>query len=172
MELSYRFGNSACKSVVRGYRGPHPPLPRSPFPYEGKALTRRKVSKSSNIGRGTSHIRRAKRSRTGDVRSPLRSGIYLPLIGKGEPLAVDEVTMDKCAHCCKLRPRSVTQASAAKGCSRSRAPAGRSPSPAGVGWRGSPLRTDSRRGQRLPTDIRLPPAPRVSAGLRFAVRSY
>ena len=27
----------------------------------------------------------------------------------------------------------------------------------------------SRRGHRIPTDIRLPPAPRVSAGLRFAV---
>ena len=39
----------------------------------------------------------------------------------------------------------------------------------GVGWRGLPLRTDSRRGQRLPTDKRHSPAPRVSAGLRFAV---
>ena len=43
-------------------------------------------------------------------------------------------------------------------------PAGRSPSPGGVGWRGLPLRTDSRRGQRLPTDIRPTPAPREAPG--------
>ena len=40
----------------------------------------------------------------------------------------------------------------------------------GVGWRGSPLRTDSRRGQRLSTDTVPSPAPARSAGLRFAVR--
>ena len=42
-----------------------------------------------------------------------------------------------------------------------------------VGWVGAePLHTIKRRGHRLPTDIRLPPAPRVSAGLRFAVKSW
>ena len=61
---------------------PHPPLTRSPFPYEGKALTRRKVSKSSNIGRGTSHIRRAKRSREGVL--PFTSaGGAKPIAGRG-----------------------------------------------------------------------------------------
>ena len=50
-------------------------------------------------------------------------------------------------------------------------PGGAEPFAGRVGWKGLPLRTNYRRGQRLPTDIRLPPAPRVSAGLRFAVRS-
>ena len=33
----------------------HPPLTRSPFPYEGKALTRRKGSGCSNVGRNYLH---------------------------------------------------------------------------------------------------------------------
>ena len=37
---------------------------RSPFPYEGKALMRRKVGWTSRIGRDTSQLRRAKRCRT------------------------------------------------------------------------------------------------------------
>ena len=76
---------------------------RSPFPYEGKALTPVKLGVTCDVGRGTSHARRAKR-----CRGP----------GGAKPIAG-----------------------------------------VGVGWRGSPLRTDSRRGQRLPTDIRLSPAP-------------
>ena len=53
-----------------------------PLPLEGKALTRRKVSKSSNIGRGTSHIRRAKRSREGVL--PFTSaGGAKPIAGGG-----------------------------------------------------------------------------------------
>ena len=46
---------------------------------------------------------------------------------------------------------------------------GAKPIAGGVGWRGVPLRTDSRRGQRLLTDTVHSPAPRVSAGLNFAV---
>ena len=48
-------------------------------------------------------------------------------------------------------------------------PGGANPIAGRVGWRGLPLRTDSRRGQRLPTDSEPSPAPRVSAGLKFAV---
>ena len=58
---------------------------RSPFPYEGKALTRSKVGETPNVGRDTPY--------------------------RGE--------------------RSVAAV-----------PAGRSPSPGGVGWRGLPLRTN------------------------------
>ena len=90
------------------YRGPHPPLTRSPFSYKEKALTQHCV------------------------------GIVVSNISASEALP----------YCRTMG-----------GCSPSRAPAGRSPSPAGVGWRGLPLRTDSRRGQRLPTDNRNLPAP-------------
>ena len=80
---------------------------------------------------------------------------------------MDEVSKEQNSRYCMPRSRSIK-------------PAGRSPSPPrkwvptasrqrGVGWRGLPLRTDSRRGQRLPTDTVPSPAPRVSAGLNFVV---
>ena len=67
-------------------------------------------------------------------------------------------------------------------CSPSLNPAGRSPSPPGIGmpaalWgdvggvplTAEPLRLNYRRGHRLTTDSELPPAPARSAGLNFAV---
>ena len=101
---------------------------------------------------------------------PTRSGLKpSPCRRRGTALAVDEVSMGKRPRYCKSSPRNIK-------------PAGRNPSPPrkwvptasrqrGVGWRGLPLRTDSRRGQRLPTAKRHSPAPRVSASIRFAVRS-
>ena len=48
---------------------------RSPFPYEGKALTRSKFGVTFPAGSGTSNVRRAKRCRTGDAHFPSRSGL-------------------------------------------------------------------------------------------------
>ena len=84
---------------------------RSPFPYVGKDLTRRKVGWTYTVGRDTTNARRAKRCRAGRAK---------PIAGRG-------------------------------------------------GLEGVPLRTDSRRGQRLSTDTMPSPAPARSAGLRFAV---
>ena len=44
-------------------------------------------------------------------------------------------------------------------------PGGAKPFAGRVGWRGLPLRTDSRRGHRLPTDSGYSPAPRAAPGL-------
>ena len=55
------------------------------------------------------------------------------------------------------------------GCSLSRAPAGRSPSPAGVGWRGLPLRIFKGADSGFRRTIGIYPRLRVSAGLNFAV---
>ena len=48
---------------------------RSPFPYEGKALTRSKLGVTANVGRGTLCFRRVKRGRGAGSRAnaPLRS---------------------------------------------------------------------------------------------------
>ena len=99
--------------------------------------------------------------------SPCRTCEAVPC-AEGGPLAVDEVSMDTSTHCCKLRFRSSN-------------PAGRSPTPprrrmtaALRRWGGLEGFTpphQSRRGQRLPTDSVPSPAPRVSASIRFAVRS-
>ena len=78
----------------------------------------------------------------------------------------------------KAAREALTRCSTAGGCSPALKPAGRSPSPPGMrvpdtlwgGLEGFTPPHNYRRGQRLPTDKRLPPAPRVSAGLRFAVR--
>ena len=71
-----------------------------------------------------------------------RGAVPLPLVGEG--LRAVKVGRD-----CECRARHFHIAASialslchfAKGCSYFRAPAGRSPSPAGVGWRGLPLRT-------------------------------
>ena len=48
---------------------------RSPFPYEGKALTPLKLGLVASVGRGTSRVLRAKRCRGAELRAnaPLRS---------------------------------------------------------------------------------------------------
>ena len=88
------------------------------------------------------------------------------------PYEGKDLTPLKLRRDCNFRARHFQHAASktlphcrtAKGCSHSRAPAGRSPSPAGVGWRGSPLRTDSRRGHESPTDSVPTPAPRAAQG--------
>ena len=57
-----------------------------------------------------------------------KRNLHSPMRGRGTALAVDEVSKDKNARHCMSSPRSSN-------------PAGRSPSPGGVGWRGLPLRT-------------------------------
>ena len=89
----------------RGCRSPHPPRSvrlnfavialskaidvgrdhlihrkRSPFPYEGKALTPLKVGETANVGRYSSQIRRAKRCREAGP----RAGAPLPERRRGE----------------------------------------------------------------------------------------
>ena len=49
-------GDSTVKSDGRWAGSPHPPLTRSPFPYEGKALTQPKRSISLLVGRGISQL--------------------------------------------------------------------------------------------------------------------
>ena len=44
---------------------------RSPFPYEGKALTRSKLGKPPNVERDPSHFRRAKRCRAPGGAKPI-----------------------------------------------------------------------------------------------------
>ena len=44
---------------------------RSPFPYEGKALTRLNVGVAVSVRRGTSHVRRAKRCRAAGGAKPI-----------------------------------------------------------------------------------------------------
>ena len=44
---------------------------RSPFPYEGKDLTRLNVGVAVSVRRGTSHVRRAKRCRAAGGAKPI-----------------------------------------------------------------------------------------------------
>ena len=76
--------------------------------------------------------------------------------------------MDKSAHCCNSRSRSIKPASEALPPGTGM-PAALWGDEGGVPRRAEPLLLNYRRGQRLPTDIWHTPAPARSAGLRFAV---
>ena len=69
---------------------------RSPFPYEGKALTRRKVGETYNAGqRGNASLAGYSKCRARQCKSRLNldRAIVLPLEGKGDRSAVDEVNI-------------------------------------------------------------------------------
>ena len=102
---------------------------RSPFPSRGRTKARLKMGKTANVGRDTCKIRRAKCCRTaGLCKSCSLSGALKPspCRRRGTAVAVDEVSMDKCARYCKLSPRSIN-------------PAGRSPTPSAAMRRGGGL---------------------------------
>ena len=143
---------------------PHPPQ-AVPLPLLGEGL------RPLHEGERRFQTRRAKRCRAaGHCKSCSPSSALKPspCRRRGTAVAVDEVSMDKNTHCCKLRSRSSNPAGRSLSPPRERAPAALR---RGGGLEGFTPPHHYRRGQRLPADIRLPPAPRVSAGLRFAVRS-
>ena len=92
VELAPGSGARFAILGIHCYRRPHPPLTRSPFPYEGKALTPLKLGRGWPVGRDTFKLRRAKRCHNGDVHSPSRSGLRpSPCRRRGTAVAVDEV---------------------------------------------------------------------------------
>ena len=74
-------GEVMVQSDGRWAGSPHPPLTRSPFPYEGKDLTRSKVGKTANVDCNTSEFRRAKRCCPGTRMCPFTSA------GGAKPIA-------------------------------------------------------------------------------------
>ena len=87
--------------------------------------------------------------------------VPLPLRGEGLNAAKNERDLQcRAGHCHSRGERSVAAL-----------PGGAKPIAGWGGLEGFTPPHHYRRGQRLPADIRLPPTPRVSAGLRFAVRS-